>query len=101
MAELNEGAAAKVTSIFIYPIKSCRGISVSQAPISPTGTSLITHSLKFQSFSNFFILDSCCLYACVCVDIEREKKKIQLKFHVSWCYIWHVSGFSFFVVAIF
>ncbi|XP_031098140.1 mitochondrial amidoxime reducing component 2-like [Ipomoea triloba] len=37
MAELNEGAAAEVTSIFIYPIKSCRGISVSQAPISPTG----------------------------------------------------------------
>ncbi|CAH9082159.1 unnamed protein product [Cuscuta epithymum] len=30
-------AAARVTSIFIYPIKSCRGISVSQAPISPTG----------------------------------------------------------------
>ncbi|KAH7679055.1 Molybdenum cofactor sulfurtransferase protein [Dioscorea alata] len=28
---------AKVTSIFIYPIKSCRGISVPQAPISPTG----------------------------------------------------------------
>ncbi|XP_047334041.1 mitochondrial amidoxime reducing component 2 [Impatiens glandulifera] len=30
-------AAAIVKSIFIYPIKSCRGISVSQAPISPTG----------------------------------------------------------------
>uniref|UniRef100_A0A7N0UE58 MOSC domain-containing protein n=1 Tax=Kalanchoe fedtschenkoi TaxID=63787 RepID=A0A7N0UE58_KALFE len=30
-------AAAAVSSIFIYPIKSCRGISVSQAPITPTG----------------------------------------------------------------
>ncbi|XP_059437115.1 uncharacterized protein LOC132170235 [Corylus avellana] len=29
--------AAKVSSIFIYPIKSCRGISVRQAPITPTG----------------------------------------------------------------
>lgn len=29
--------AAKVASIFIYPIKSCRGISLSQAPITPTG----------------------------------------------------------------
>lgn len=36
---MEEGAAsaARVKSIFIYPIKSCRGISVSQAPISPTG----------------------------------------------------------------
>lgn len=30
-------AAAKVKSIFVYPIKSCRGISVAQAPISSTG----------------------------------------------------------------
>lgn len=29
--------AAEVSSIFIYPIKSCRGISVPQAPITPTG----------------------------------------------------------------
>ncbi|KAL3520307.1 hypothetical protein ACH5RR_018456 [Cinchona calisaya] len=29
--------AAKVTSIFVYPIKSCRGISVYQAPLSSTG----------------------------------------------------------------
>ncbi|KAK3189058.1 hypothetical protein Dsin_028619 [Dipteronia sinensis] len=29
--------SAKVGSIFIYPIKSCRGISVSQAPLTPTG----------------------------------------------------------------
>ncbi|KAK9937246.1 hypothetical protein M0R45_014049 [Rubus argutus] len=27
----------KVSSIFIYPVKSCRGISVSQAPVAPTG----------------------------------------------------------------
>ncbi|KAK4254616.1 hypothetical protein QN277_009972 [Acacia crassicarpa] len=30
-------ATIKVSSIFIYPIKSCRGISVPQAPIMPTG----------------------------------------------------------------
>ncbi|XP_027184554.1 mitochondrial amidoxime reducing component 2-like [Coffea eugenioides] len=29
--------AAKVTSIFVYPIKSCRGISVFRAPLSSTG----------------------------------------------------------------
>ncbi|XP_047170582.1 mitochondrial amidoxime-reducing component 1-like isoform X1 [Vigna umbellata] len=29
--------AAKVSSLFIYPIKSCRGISVSHAPLTPTG----------------------------------------------------------------
>lgn len=32
-----EVAAAKVASIFIYPIKSCRGISVSEAPLASTG----------------------------------------------------------------
>ncbi|KAJ4831201.1 hypothetical protein Tsubulata_007579 [Turnera subulata] len=30
-------AGAKVTSIFIYPVKSCRGISVPRAPLTPTG----------------------------------------------------------------
>lgn len=32
-----EVAPAKVASIFIYPIKSCRGISVSEAPLASTG----------------------------------------------------------------
>lgn len=31
------GAVAEVSSIFIYPIKSCRGISVTRAPITSTG----------------------------------------------------------------
>ncbi|KAL9997486.1 putative molybdenum cofactor sulfurtransferase [Helianthus debilis subsp. tardiflorus] len=31
------GGAPTVKSIFIYPIKSCKGISVSKAPLSPTG----------------------------------------------------------------
>ncbi|CAN6211303.1 unnamed protein product [Urochloa humidicola] len=31
------GPAATVTSVFVYPIKSCRGISVPQAPITATG----------------------------------------------------------------
>ncbi|KAL3520315.1 hypothetical protein ACH5RR_018464 [Cinchona calisaya] len=35
--ESEEVAAAKVASIFIYPIKSCRGISVSEAPLASTG----------------------------------------------------------------
>ncbi|PKA62795.1 Molybdenum cofactor sulfurase [Apostasia shenzhenica] len=37
---LGEGSSepvAAVSNIFVYPVKSCRGISVSQAPISPTG----------------------------------------------------------------
>ncbi|KAA8544705.1 hypothetical protein F0562_019448 [Nyssa sinensis] len=34
---MTEPTVAKVTSIFIYPIKSCRGVSVSQAPITSTG----------------------------------------------------------------
>ncbi|KAL2474684.1 Molybdenum cofactor sulfurase family protein [Abeliophyllum distichum] len=39
MAEFDGGAAAPamVTSIFVYPIKSCRGIALSHAPISSTG----------------------------------------------------------------
>ncbi|AES65110.2 putative molybdenum cofactor sulfurtransferase [Medicago truncatula] len=28
---------AKVSGIFIYPVKSCRGISLSQAPLTPSG----------------------------------------------------------------
>ncbi|KAK9067766.1 hypothetical protein SSX86_011877 [Deinandra increscens subsp. villosa] len=31
------GGAPRVKSIFIYPIKSCKAISVSKAPLSPTG----------------------------------------------------------------
>ncbi|PON33694.1 MOSC, N-terminal beta barrel [Parasponia andersonii] len=34
---LSEEAIAKVSSILIYPIKSCRGISVPQAPLTSTG----------------------------------------------------------------
>jgi len=30
--------AATVTSVLVYPITSCRGISVPQAPITATGT---------------------------------------------------------------
>lgn len=33
-------ASARVKTIFVYPIKSCRGISVAQAPVSPTGNFL-------------------------------------------------------------
>ncbi|KAH6774887.1 Molybdenum cofactor sulfurase family protein [Perilla frutescens var. hirtella] len=33
----SEAAEVRVKSIFVYPIKSCRGISLPQAPISSTG----------------------------------------------------------------
>ncbi|KAL5205414.1 hypothetical protein ABZP36_033623 [Zizania latifolia] len=36
-SEVPPEPAATVRSIFIYPIKSCRGISVLQAPITSTG----------------------------------------------------------------
>ncbi|KAK9088152.1 hypothetical protein Scep_027234 [Stephania cephalantha] len=32
-----QAPSSTISSIFIYPIKSCRGISVPQAPIAPTG----------------------------------------------------------------
>lgn len=37
MASTEERAVVRVKSIFVYPIKSCRGISLHQAPISSTG----------------------------------------------------------------
>ncbi|KAK6154797.1 hypothetical protein DH2020_009045 [Rehmannia glutinosa] len=37
MEEEGRGAVATVKSILVYPIKSCRGISLSQSPISSTG----------------------------------------------------------------
>ncbi|KAK6148696.1 hypothetical protein DH2020_019608 [Rehmannia glutinosa] len=37
MEEEGRGAVATVKSILVYPIKSCRGISLSEAPISSTG----------------------------------------------------------------
>ncbi|KAL3827721.1 hypothetical protein ACJIZ3_016523 [Penstemon smallii] len=37
MAEGSSDAATKVKSILVYPIKSCRGISVPQATVSSTG----------------------------------------------------------------
>ncbi|KAL0321457.1 UNVERIFIED_CONTAM: Mitochondrial amidoxime reducing component 2 [Sesamum radiatum] len=37
MAEEGKGVVATVKAIWVYPIKSCRGISIPQAPISPTG----------------------------------------------------------------
>ncbi|XP_011022318.1 PREDICTED: mitochondrial amidoxime reducing component 2-like isoform X2 [Populus euphratica] len=47
-------ATAKVSSIFVYPVKSCRGISLSQAPLTPTeikapGMSVLKISLMTPS----------------------------------------------------
>lgn len=33
--------AGRVASLYVYPIKSCRGISLSQASLTPTGTVLL------------------------------------------------------------
>ncbi|ONK65833.1 uncharacterized protein A4U43_C06F1440 [Asparagus officinalis] len=41
--------SAKVTSIFIYPVKSCRGISVPKAPIASTGFQWDRHWLVVNS----------------------------------------------------
>jgi len=32
---------AKVTGLFIYPVKSCRGIPLTNAPLTPSGTRYI------------------------------------------------------------
>jgi len=39
---------AKVTGIFVYPVKSCRGISLSQAPLTPSGTIFFLMLFYFQ-----------------------------------------------------
>lgn len=44
---------AKVKSIFVYPIKSCRGISLSQAPLTPTGNR--THPISYFKFKDKYI----------------------------------------------
>lgn len=61
--------AARVSSIFVYPVKSCRGISVPQAPITPTGkTDMINFFdslfvLRFLFYCHcFFDLFDCSLY---------------------------------------
>ena len=53
----SEEPTAKISSIFIYPIKSCRGISVSQAPISPTGNSSPAQSFPSSIFHGFFLVN--------------------------------------------
>lgn len=55
--------SAKVSAIFIYPIKSCRAISVSRAPLTPTGTVISFLFCLFvfsgqeciHSFTNYFV----------------------------------------------
>lgn len=43
--------ALKIQSLFIYPIKSCRGISVPQATVTQTGNSK-NKLLLFVTISN-------------------------------------------------
>lgn len=48
-------ADAKISSIFIYPVKSCRGISVPHAALTPTGIplSFFFHFFKFPTVGLF------------------------------------------------
>jgi len=58
-------SAAKVSSLFIYPIKSCRGISVSHAPLTPTGNSSFSPCFWLNqythNFTNIIHIILCCV----------------------------------------
>lgn len=41
VTESSTTSDAKVTGLFIYPVKSCRGIPLSNAPLTPSGTTYI------------------------------------------------------------
>jgi len=53
-------AAAKVSGLFIYPIKSCRGISVSHAPLTPTGNSSFCLNHYVHNFTNIIHITFLC-----------------------------------------
>lgn len=67
-----EETSTKVNSMFIYPIKSCKGISVSQAPLTPFGT-----------YSSFKISSWSCLY----VVLTHLQPKCFICFMYEWWYI--------------
>ena len=91
-------AAAKIESIFIYPIKSCRGISVSQAPICHTGMILLSKSNLLCFFANFYVLKLSCFFLVIVVvcswDVSNrglelcESLMILLLNEASWLWIW-------------
>jgi hypothetical protein len=58
--EPEPAAAATVKSIVVYPIKSCRGISVPQAAITSTGASLLCllPFLEIWEFSSIYLMMS-------------------------------------------
>ncbi|MCD9558360.1 hypothetical protein HAX54_015706 [Datura stramonium] len=51
MADGKEVGAAQVDSIFIYPLKSCRGISVSEAALSSNADALARISLDLVNLT--------------------------------------------------
>ncbi|KAK2992126.1 hypothetical protein RJ640_019382, partial [Escallonia rubra] len=57
MAEATRTEAAKVTSIFVYPIKSCRGISVPQAPLASTASQTRPVETEYAHGYNVIIPD--------------------------------------------
>ena len=62
---LSSKPTVRISSIFIYPIKSCRGISVSQAPITPTGK---TNRTQFFIYIYIYIYNSIsCSFTFVCL----------------------------------
>lgn len=70
----------KVSSIFIYPVKSCRGISVSQAPVTPTGITKLTtfpviltlSDTPFDPFESFCFIHENCSKVCSFVEAQKE-----------------------------
>ena len=59
---LSSKPTARISSIFIYPIKSCRGISVSQAPITPTGKTNRTQFFIYIYIKFHFLFFHFCLF---------------------------------------
>ncbi|KAK9937243.1 hypothetical protein M0R45_014046 [Rubus argutus] len=62
----------KVSSIFIYPVKSCRGISVSEAPITPTGFRWDRHWLVINEKGRAYTQRVVPKLACVEVQLPNE-----------------------------
>jgi len=53
--------SAKVSAIFIYPVKSCRGISVSHAPLIHTGKKFSFFSFFHNNFASLFVYSAVCI----------------------------------------
>jgi len=67
---------AKISAIFIYPIKSCRGISLSHAPLTPSGTYHI-YSLFFYLCFYYYLLnliDACLIQYFYLIGLRWDRQ---------------------------